>query len=213
MPSATAFKYHKQFSPLEHCIEDATTADLDSTGNARWEGTLAEVMALWWNLYKVDVFISVDAFGGPYESTVTSFPVKNNTLGDDVFGLEALDDATPVDRVCADFNERAIFDIGLALGTPTTSPFDDGNGDDCYFQLKFVRVNYNTDTSKYALQFSFLLGQGVGTERFSSYSIGNSTVANGGTSSFLGQSTPATTYHDGGADVSMSITNAVYYTF
>ena len=54
--TATAFKYHRQFP---FCVEDKTEAEIaaivahPSDGEpqyARWKGTLAQVMNVWWNL-------------------------------------------------------------------------------------------------------------------------------------------------------------------
>jgi len=215
MPTATAFKYHKRFSPMAHCPAQKTTAQLNAMVLSRWEGTESEVMALWWNLYTVDMGLQVS--GESLESE-TSSPVKriNGSFG----GFSSHTTLAPRDRVCfPNFGTETPY-FGLFFG----AVFDahDGDGDTSSLWLSFQRVYYNTNTSKYALMYHVLwngpagnLYATVNPNLDTSYSDANGYVDTGNSlqNEFLGQQIWGWRRASKVAEFSLIINNPVYYTY
>jgi hypothetical protein len=206
MPTATAFVYPRPFSPVAHCPEDKTTAQLDALNFPRYESSnLGDIMALWWNLYTVDFEIQ---FGADPSQTRTTEAIRK-AAGGSVSDVLATDVATPLLRVCASYEQSAW--SGSTLMTALLSPLDDANGDDTWLGISLYRVYYNTTTGKYALLFNMKADGGAGGVTF--YGNGNGAASNGGTVTIFGSSTYAGTKQSGYANVTLTISNPVYYTY
>lgn len=208
MPTETPFVYPHSFSPAAHCVESKTSTELDSLAPNRWEGTLSEVMALWWNLHQVDITVAV---AGNATSTVTSIGMSTSGV--------ATGTLTPRERMCAsDGDEDHPYAGPMGDGTVDVSDFDDtgiGTGEGAYVVFEFQRVYYNTTESKYALKFLFLFGLGPAGNLVCTPGWGDSNgtpgTTNGGTITFLGQTVPSNRVT--GANVSITFASPVYYTY
>lgn len=213
MPTATAFIYHKSFSPDAHCIESKTSSQLNAMVLSRWEGTLAEVMALWWNLYTVDIAITVS--GHAQESHTSS--AVGEILGsfDGLPGEGAIPVKAPRDRVCMTSFGGTDASEGFYLG----EYFDDFNGDDGgMFTITFVKVYYNSSTTKYALMYHPHWFSSSGT-LYATVNPNLDTALEGVdtgsamTNEFLGQQIYGWRKASLIADFEIIISNPVYYTY
>ena len=188
MATATVtFVYPRLFSPASHCVISNTTAELDALGCGRYEGTLAQVMELWWMSYTFDV-----TYDG---ATVTTLPCVSGAAGAHV---DNQDEAaiTPHERICIsyDSNTSELAPQGPTFVTADADRWDPPEGPHVMFWFRGVR--YNTTTSSYALLIGWWIGGGpdgtfaTGDERSADGALGTSS-ANGGTITFLGQTLPS----------------------
>lgn len=202
MPTAANFAYLKQFSPDAHCVQDKTTAQLNALSRARIETTLAGVMAYWWNLYTVTLFVST-TISGAASKTWTSLPMF---LGNgDPFGSGG-PEAIPRDRVCAQY--AAGTGHGITCTNDVTDPLYPGDGGNVGFW--FRQVYYNTDTALYALQLDAVFV--IASDYCRTWDPGAGWVSNSGTVTIFG-SVVSSWKPSGSANVTMTISNPTYYTY
>lgn len=212
MPTATAFVSPKLVSPAAHCIESKTTTELDALNRPRYEGTLATILALWWNLYTVDVAVTIGSASTQNRSGI----IFRRGQGGSHYDVSISAEATPKSRVCAAYNNDT-YGVGLAATHDSAAPLDDAisgsGGDATAFTLWLKRIYYNSTTGNYALVFNYAVNNGPkGDMLLSNASLATS---NGGAVSFLGSAVYAGTRPSGTgyADIAISITNPTYYTY
>lgn len=210
MPTATRFLYPKSVSPELHCIASKTTAELDAMECTRYEAaTLADAMALWWNLHTVDYSVK---FGSDSAQTGTSISMRLLSAGGGAFDVDAAPVATPNTRICSDFDAASVDDICTI--SPYASPLTDGGGSDTWLELWMKRVYYNTTTSKYAVQIGMrCTGGAAGTVFTGLGGDPSTTYSNGGSVTIFGDSTFAGFVGAGDPNVVVSLSSPSYYTY
>jgi len=206
VPSATRFLHPRPFSPAAHCVVNKTTAELDALNWSRYESTKADIMALWWNLYTVDYSIQ---FGAGSAQTGTTIAMRVNNSGGTVFDYEALSAGTPIERMCAAYDQLS--QAGISTCSASSAGLVDGFSETTYFFLWLKRVYYNTTNAAFALQIGLRCEGGPSGEVF--ISSADAADANGGSVTLFGSSAYAGTVASGADDVTISISNPAYYTY
>lgn len=189
-------------------MESKTTAELDALNLCRYEASaIDDILALWWNLYTVEITAT---FGGGSAQTRTSEAARKGAGA--IPGDIILDDeATPVSRVCASYDESP--GVGTTFLSEYASPYVHNTTEDAWAIITLRRVYYNSTTSKYALTFSIEVDGGAyGTMLRGDNSLA---TANGGTITIFGSTTYAGTKPSGGGyvDISLTIASPTYYTY